>query len=553
MDAERTSMNIEQVLGVVRRRALLVLVCVLVTTLAAYVVSAQQRKKYTATASLAFNNAQLSQQAAGLQVTGGSESQQAQENTNVKLVQLGDTAEYTAVTLGGGLTADEVRKALSVEAQGESNIVSVAATASSPKLAAQIANTYSTRFVYEQQNANRSYYSSALTLVEKQLAALSPHQRAETAGLTLQARAQSLAVLAQLQAPTVRVAQEAARPRSPSSPNVSRSTILGVFVGLLLGLTVAFLLERFGRRISEPDDLSVVYRAPLLGVVPESSVLEAPLSQHGVKRAPLPPTEAEAFQLIRANLRYLNVDHELRSLLITSAAPGDGKTTVALHLALAAASVGSTVLLMETDLRNPSIAEQLDISAGPGIADVMVGSVSLPSAIQRFTIDASDGGAPGPLALHVLVAGARPPANPAELLESDAMRAVIALAKQTYDLVVIDTTPVGVLADAFPLLNRVDGVVLVGLIGRNRRTVAARLRETLDRVGAPVVGVIANGFKARWPRFSYPEYGCYDRARVAPLSAAFHPHDSAAEPAGSPAISPPGAQPAMGSARASKN
>src|SRR5271170_257627 len=117
-------------------------------------------------------------------------------------------------------------------------------------------------------------------------------------------------------------------------------------------------------RLREPKDLEAVYGLPLLGVVPESSALSR--SGKGKKDAKeaLPASEAEAFHLIRAHLRYFNVDKELRTLMVASAAPGDGKTTVARHLAAAAARMGSRVLLLEADLRRPTIALQLDVDGG---------------------------------------------------------------------------------------------------------------------------------------------------------------------------------------------
>ena len=151
MDSEQTSLSLEQILSILRRRAPVVLLCFVLVAVAAFAFSKGQTKRYTATATLVFNNNQQGQQAAGFQPV-SINNQQAQQNTNVKLVQLGAMAERTAKLLGRGLTKQTVSKSLSVSAQGESNIVDVSVTATSPALAANIANTYSEQFVAEQQN-----------------------------------------------------------------------------------------------------------------------------------------------------------------------------------------------------------------------------------------------------------------------------------------------------------------------------------------------------------------------------------------------------------------
>jgi non-specific protein-tyrosine kinase len=219
----------------------------------------------------------------------------------------------------------------------------------------------------------------------------------------------------------------------------------------------------------------------------------------------LPPNEAEAFHLIRAHLRYFNVDRELRTLLVVSAAPADGKTTVARHLASAAARMGSRALLVEADVRHPSLAQRLGLHFGPGLSDVLIGAASLDEALQTIDTDSSTLDHSVTRELDVLVAGATLPPNPGELIESKAMEALLERAKSTYDLVVIDTPPLAAVSDAFPLLSKVDGVIVVGRVGRNRRDVAQRLHETLAGAGAPLLGVVANGFKPS--RLSSRGYG----------------------------------------------
>jgi capsular exopolysaccharide synthesis family protein len=305
-----------------------------------------------------------------------------------------------------------------------------------------------------------------------------------------------LGVLAELRNGNVEVAQLATLPTSPSSPKVSRNIALGAFLGLLLGLGIAFVLERLDRRIREPKDLESVYGLPLLGVVPESTALSRSTRRVEEKPRELAAGESEAFHLIRAHLRYFNVDRQLRTLMVVSAAPGDGKTTITRHLAGAAARMGSRVLVLEADLRRPTLAKQFAISPGRGLSDVLIGALSLSEAVQTIEPGAPSRDGPMGHALDVLVAGATLPPNPGELIESRTMGELLDQAKSTYDLVVIDTPPLTAVSDAFPLLEKVDGVIVVGRVGRNRRDVAERLHETLTGAGAPLLGVIANGFKA---------------------------------------------------------
>lgn len=488
-------LDLEQALGVLRRRAWLIVLCALVVAGAAYGFSKREAKKYSTAASLAFSINPLSQQIAGLPAS-SSGNLLAQQASNLELVRLGDMAAKTASLLGHGLTAQSVAGSLHISGQGESSVVDVQATATSPKLAAEIANTYTLQFVKEQQAANHQYFTSALALVHKQLAALSRQQKGSQVGAQLQDRAQTLGLLAELQYGNVKVAQEAPVPTSPSSPKTSKNTLVGGILGLLVGLGLAFALERLDRdrRIREPKDLEAIYGLPVLGVVPHSPALSRTARRDG---HPLPAADAEAFQLIRARLRFFNTSHNPRTILITSAAPGDGKTTIARHLAEAAAQVGSRVLLLEADLRDPTLAHELDIKPRPGLQDILTGAAPLSEATHPIALHTTPGGAPTDQTLDILTATPAP--NPSELLESHAMTALLEQTKSIYDLVVIDTPPLTTVADAYPLLHATDGVIIISRIGHSRRDTAQLLHHTLTNSHTPQLGIIANDLPPHTP------------------------------------------------------
>ncbi len=498
-DPNETSLGVERTLGAVVRRAPWVLLCVVLVAGAAYVYSKHQPRKYTATAAVSFSVNPLSQQIAGLSTSVSSSSLTAEQATNLELVRLGDMSVRTARVLDHGLTAQKVSQSLTVTPEGESGVVAVAATSTSPVIATAIANTYVRLFVQEQQAASRKFLKAALALVEKQLGQLPPAERFGADGLGLETRAQTLKLLSELGYDSVQVAQKAVVPTSPSSPKTKRNTILGAVLGLVLGLAVAFVLERLDRRIREPDELEEIYRLPMLGVVPNSAAFSQTESNARGSGAALPLAEAEAFSLIRAHLRFFNVDREVRTIIITSPASGEGKTTVARYLAEAAARSGAKALLVECDLRQPTLAQALHIEPGPGVAGVLIGAVTLKEATSAVVLQTAPGEGSAGHSLDVLMAGAVLPPNPGELLESRAADELLASARSAYDLVVIDTPPLTIVSDGFPMLTKVDGVVLVGRVGYSRRDTARRLHQVLASSGASILGVVANDANSGGP------------------------------------------------------
>jgi len=202
---------------------------------------------------------------------------------------------------------------------------------------------------------------------------------------------------------------------------------------LLLGVALAFLMERLDRRVRNPKELDTIFDRPILAAVPESRTLSKASSS--VER--LGTGEREAFRMLRANLRYFNVDNDIRSVLVTSAAPGDGKTTVAWNLATTAAENEGRVLLIEADLRHPGIAGGLGMRGAQGLSTILAGECSLGTVVQEVPVPERQNGRAA-RTVDVLLSGPLPP-NPSDLMESARMRELIAEAEREYDLVVVDT------------------------------------------------------------------------------------------------------------------
>jgi polysaccharide biosynthesis transport protein len=499
-----SSSDLEQVLRALGRRLPLILGCVVVTAGIALGISLLQSKEYSASASLLFRNPGYAEDLFGTSAAQVNPSPTREAATNEKLVGLKVVAQRTAQAMPG-LSAEDVYEMVSVSSQGEAEVVAVTATDTDPEQAREVANTFARQFIAFRASADRSKLTQAKGLAESEFQKLSPAEQETARGQALSRSAEKLGVLASLQTGNAELVQPAETPTSPSSPKPLRNTLIGAVIGLLLGIAAAFLLERLDHKVRDPEEIQDVFGLPVLATIPESEAI--PVPEPGSVAEPLPFAENEAFRMLRGSLRYFNVDADLRSVLVTSTEPEVGKSTVAWNLARIASSSSHTVLL-ETDLRNPSLARQHGLAPGPGLAELLTKQVGLDDAVQRKRLAVPTTNGDGDPTMHVITAGMTPP-NPGELIESQTMSEVLAQLISIYDFVVIDSAPVGVVADAFPLLSQVGGVIAVGRIGTSSRDSLHRLREQLGQLKAPVLGIVANGVRPRRGRFAYGYYGNY--------------------------------------------
>lgn len=275
---------------------------------------------------------------------------------------------------------------------------------------------------------------------------------------------------------TVTTIEQANLPRFPFAPNTRLSTALGGIAGIVVGVLYAIGRRLFGDHVSGPRDVAQLTDSPLIGQVLESK-RTATLNKLLVTD-PLSP-EAESVRTLAANLNFLRIDGGLKSLVLTSSDPGEGKSTIALALALVVAQSGRRVLLIDADLRRPSIARLTGLEGSIGLTDVLLGDIDIEDAAEQW-------GAPG---LDVLASGSIPP-NPSQLLSSDAMKSLITNSERDYGLVIIDTGPILSVSDAIWLSHASGGALVVARWGRTSRRHFARALAALESAESRILGIV---------------------------------------------------------------
>lgn len=289
----------------------------------------------------------------------------------------------------------------------------------------------------------------------------------------------------------------------PVSPRPKRNMAIAGVLGLLLGVLAGFLREHFDRMLRTRESIEQGFGVPVIGQIPFER--KGKDNQRTVFWDGFGET-VEAFRALRANLQYLAVKRPLQTILVTSASPNQGKTTVAANLAVAIARSGATTVVLEGDLRRPRLDETFGaVGGGAGLTSVLVGAADLEDAIVDISVpEAADGA--GQLAGHVALIPSGPlPPNPSELLSSFQMRDLLEQLSRTYDHVLIDSPPLLLVADALELARMVDGVVLVARRNRVSSEDARELRALVERLDIHLTGVV---FTDVTPAGSYG-YGPY--------------------------------------------
>lgn len=526
--------NLQDYVRLVRRRKYLILGTTLVFALLGLGASLSQTKQYEATTVMSFRD--IAQDVGALPGFSDTPTEAPGERAarNAELITRPEIAARVQKSLDSTLSPDSLAGMVTGDVGSTTNLVEVTATTSDPEFAAELANTFANEARKVGTAEVRGRLKRAIETLEDELKDArqsrgeSPFPSGQETALanSISSIRTALAV-----AEPIQVLRPAATPSGQISPAPKRNTLIAGIVGLLFGLLGAFARDALDRRLRSVHDVHDETGLPVLGRVNEAAMAYPGLANGAL----MPDPEFEAFRVLRMNLAALSVDGvPPRTLLVTSGLADEGKSSVSMSLASAAAITGQSVLLIECDLRRPTLPKRLNIPRTPGLTDYLAGSAAPKDILKTVRLGAAKptrsapaakqktvGGkgadpkadapkaAPAQPSLVVIPAGS-PVENPAELLIGERFLDLLAKVSRAYDLVIVDSSPILAVVDPLEVAPHVDAVLVCARVQRTTREQARATRAALDGIAKPLpAGAVVTGLKHGDPDSYDYYYGDY--------------------------------------------
>jgi capsular exopolysaccharide synthesis family protein len=389
--------------------------------------------------------------------------------------------------------AGRLRSAINPRVEPRTGLVSITARWGEPRFAARVANAFARSTVKTATAEQRARIERQIRNLRRRLREIPSANRDQRRTLRTQLFALQTG-LAQLE-DQIRITRVAEVRPSPVAPRPLRNGLLGLIVGLTLGIVAAFVRDALDRRLRGSRELQEHLDMPVLGHVSERALGRIPGADGGDG---ISEPDLEAFRILRLNLQFSGA---LRTLAVTSGLPEEGKSTVALFLSSVSVSAGKRTLLVECDLRRPSIAGRLAIPVGPGLTECMEGTASFEEAIQEVSVgpavflNGEEPGGPAAATLSCITAGSKS-RHPGAVLGSTRFTGFLDRAKRDFDLVVLDTAPLLSVVDTRELLPHVDGFLLCVRAAKTTAEEVDAAKEALEHLPTRPVGAVVTGLRA---------------------------------------------------------
>jgi polysaccharide biosynthesis transport protein len=432
-----------------------------------------------------------------------------------------EIAQRAAAQLGWKDTPASLLENVSAEADPNADVITVSAQRSDPKQAAQLVNAFSEQFVQWRKETQQRSFDEAVALVDKQIAAATPGSIERQALID---RRSQLDVYKALLTGGLNIGEAATPSSTPSSPKPKRDGALALMAGLVLGVGLAFVRESLDVKLHSAEEIAAATTLPMIAAIPEFRKNEKSPDKLVVLDDPRGPT-AEAFRFLRTNLEFVDLNNDVKVVMVTSPLPGQGKSTTIANLAVALLRAGKKVTVVEGDLRRPSLHRFFKIANARGVTNVVAGSASLDDAVQVLTFHdpglaittpkgrsvvqplRGGGSLPGDLKLKLLSSGPLPP-NPGEIVGSRQLAAVLDTLRGESDYVLVDAPPMFAVGDAAALAARVDGIIVILRLDQTTADTIKEVEDFFTRVSARPLGVVITGVPrgAKGKYYRYQEY-----------------------------------------------
>jgi len=479
-------------LKVLHERWWVVVLCPIVALVVALIYLQHQPKQYTATAKLQFVSNSLPSQVAGVS---GEQliDPEGVKATNVQLVTTPPVAALVKKSLKLKETPAELLEDVSASNPQNDYIVDVTATSGDPHLAAAIANGFAEQYVVYSEAQNVGQLVKGEQLITRKTEELPPGDTVDRANL--RGLYQKLLLLQSVQTGDAHVVSTASVPGSPSSPKTKATALIALIIGALLGIGIAFVLNLLDRRVKSWEEFEELYQAPALAAIP--TLPGKALTAREMEVA------LEPFRILHNSLPLLPHVHPIKTVLVTSAVAGEGKTSVALGLARAAAFSEKRVILVEADLRRPMLEHRLDRNRSEqGLTSALRGEQDPMECLRSPIGDLEDFFRllpSGPTALNVT-----------NLMSSERLTEIFETLSADADLIVIDSAPLLPVADTRVLLDGInlDACLVVARAGLTTRDQVRRARLVFERRQMKAVGIVVNNLSEVSDGYEY--YGAHE-------------------------------------------
>ncbi len=509
VDHLEEGLEFRQYLSVLKHWCWLIILSTLLAGIASLFISLRIAPIYKSTTTVLVNEAPATKSADYSSVLMSKQLTSTYAEMMANDLVLGQVAEQVKISN----PPEEIRKWIEINPVRDTQIIQVSVRTTDPEFSARIANSIVSAFSNQIQEIQTKRFAQSKLTLETQLAeterqisnfvelanqATNSEEKDRLDAKVMEYRALYSNLLtsyeqirlseAQSVSSVVQVAP--AIPNTiPVEPNIWRNTILAALIGFLFAVGILIVRESLDDTVKTPNEISRKFNLPILGVISHhDSEGNSPITLLE-PRSPI----AESYRALRTNISYASVDRPLRTLLITSAVPGDGKSTTIINLGVVLAQNGKKVIIADCDLRRPQIHTHFGLTNRHGMSTLFSHSAEVLNSVRQTT---------GVDGLTVITSGSLPP-NPSELMGSQKLQSILSTMRNSADIILIDTPPALTVTDASALAPSLDGILLVVRPGKTRSSALRQTIEQLRQVNARILGVVLNDVAISGKSYSY--------------------------------------------------